>query len=71
MAKGTSKKEQLKQDNIHRYRQQWGNYKSDKYKTKKLLKEEIRDVLVYGEFSKDTLIIIKDYMKYFGLGIGG
>jgi hypothetical protein len=47
----------------HRYELEWGNYKSDKYKTKKILKEEIRDILLLGKFSKQDLLDIKNYSK--------
>lgn len=53
-----------KEDNKSRYIQEWGNYKSDKYKSKSTLREEIRDILVLGEFSKEELIKIKDVVKH-------
>ena len=46
-----------------RYNLEWGKYKSDKNKTKSLLKEEIRDILIYGSFTKDDLIQIKNFAK--------
>ena len=47
----------------HRYKIRWGNYKSDDYKSRKVLKEEIRDILTLGKFSVEELVNIKNYTK--------
>ena len=53
-------KKQLLQDSWHRYRLSWGNYKSDKYKSKRIVRGEITDLLHLGSFSKAQLVEIKD-----------
>lgn len=45
-----------------RYLEDWGNYKSDEHKSKSLLREEIRDILVHGTFCRKTLILIRDLL---------
>lgn len=47
----------------HRYKIRWGNYKSDDHKSRKILKEEIRDILTLGKFSKAALKAIKETAK--------
>ena len=46
-----------------RYLYDWGKYKSDKWKTKRIIKEEIRDLIALGNFSKAELIEIKNIIK--------
>lgn len=46
-----------------RYCTQWENYKSDKHKTKAILREEIRDLLVYGTYTKEDLVKLKETVK--------
>lgn len=41
------------------YKDLWGNYKSDRHKTKGVLKEKIRDLLVHAPLNKFNLIQIK------------
>ncbi len=48
---------------FHRYDLMWGNYKSDKYKSKKILRAEISNILHLGKFSKAELKLIKDLVK--------
>ncbi len=50
-----------------RYEKDWGNYKSDTHKSRKLLKQEISFIMVHGEFTKSDLIIIRDFIKQKGL----
>lgn len=45
---------------------EWGNYKSDKHKTKKTLKVQIRDILSYGTFTKKELMRIKEILETVG-----
>jgi hypothetical protein len=45
------------------YRQVWGNFKSDKWKSIKTLRSEISDLLSIGNLSKKQLIKIKDFIK--------
>ena len=47
----------------HRYEIQWGNFKSDKYKSMKTLRAEIKDILHLAKFSKADLVLIKDFVK--------
>ena len=56
-------------DKKHRYLYEWGNYKSDRNKTKRILGQEIGDILSYGEFSKKDLIAIKDLCKTLGFDL--
>lgn len=63
-----SKKKSYIEQNWFQYSSSWGNYKSDKYKSKGILKEEIRSLLVYGEYSKSELIEIRDLMKDMAFG---
>lgn len=46
-----------------RYLDEWGNYKTDEWKTKGLLREEIEDIIYLGNFSKEELIKIKNKLK--------
>jgi hypothetical protein len=46
-----------------RYIDQWGNYKSDKHKSKRLMRSEIIDILVHGSFNNIDLIDIRDFAK--------
>ena len=48
-------------DGLTRYKHEWGNYKSDKHKSKRILSAEISDIMSFGEFSKTDLIDIKDF----------
>lgn len=50
-----------------RYEKDWGNYKSDDHKSKRLLKQEISFIMVHGEFTKPELIAIRDLIKQKGL----
>lgn len=56
----TSKTKRLIQDSWHRYRLAWGNFKSDRHKSKRTLRAEISDLLGYGHFTKKDYIKIKD-----------
>jgi hypothetical protein len=47
---------------MQKYDNEWGNYKSDKHKSKSILREEIRSILISGKFTKKELIKIKNYM---------
>lgn len=49
------------------YKKRWGNYKSDKYKSKGLLQSEISFIMAHGEFTKQDLIAIRDFIKEKGL----
>ena len=51
-------------ENKNNYNRRWGNYKSDKHKSKGILKEQIRTILTLGEFSKEELIKIKDTLEH-------
>ena len=61
-----SKNEEYDKANYQRYLEDWGNYKSDKWKSNSILREEIRSILALGNFSKEELKAIKDIMKMFG-----
>jgi len=61
-----TKKQRLASDDKFRYMREWDNYKSDKNKTKKILKEQIRDALVYGRFTKNDLLKIKELIEDVG-----
>lgn len=50
-----------------RYQEDWGNYESDKYKSRSILKQEIASIMVHGEFTKTDLIAIRDLIKLKGL----
>ncbi len=50
-----------------RYEKDWGNYQSDKYKSRSILKQEISSIMVHGEFTKDDLIAIRNFTKNKGL----
>ena len=39
------------------------NYKSDKWKSRAILKGEIHELLVHQDFSKKELIKIRDFVK--------
>jgi hypothetical protein len=53
-------------EGFERYKYYWGNFKSDKYKSKKTLKTEIRDILYLGTYSRNRLIKLKEITKEFG-----
>lgn len=56
----------MKEDINHRYNLDWGNFKSDKWKSKTILMLEIGDILRYLLWltnTKKELIEIKDYLK--------
>jgi len=44
------------------YKKRWGNYKSDKWKSGRILWAEITDILHVGDFSKRELIEIKNVL---------
>lgn len=50
-----------------RYEKDWGNYKNDDHKSKRILKQEISFIMVHGEFTKAELIVIRDLIKLKGL----
>ena len=58
--------QQRKHDSYWRYCLEWGNFKSDKYKRKAWLRGEIRDILIFGSFTKKDLISIKNHIKEVG-----
>ena len=58
-----SKRERLIVDSLFRYNQNWGNYKSDKWKSKRTLKSQIAELLSLGNFSKRDLINIKEFAE--------
>jgi hypothetical protein len=58
-----SKAKQLMHDSYFRYKESWGNYKSDKHKSKRILKQEIISILVHGSFTRQELILIKNLAK--------
>ena len=57
-----SKLIRLRQDAWHRYRLEWGNYKSDKHKTKRILRQEIDDLFRCAHYTKAELIELKNMM---------
>ena len=59
----------LKEKGYQRYIDDWGNYKSDKHKSKRILSSEIKDILSFGSFTKVDLIDIRDSVK--GLAFEG
>ena len=61
-----NEKEQLKFMAWRRYKESWGNYRSDKWKSKRILKTEISDIMSLGSFNKEDLINIKEFI--IGLG---
>jgi hypothetical protein len=50
-------------DNWHLYKSQWGNYKSDQWKKKSILRCEIHDLIRFCFFTKDDLIDIKNFIR--------
>lgn len=59
-SKRTTKKGNRNKDHYHRYKLEWGNYQTDKYKTKKILRQEIGDLLRCIDLPKADLIEIKE-----------
>ena len=57
-----TKRQRLNQDCHFRYQRMWGNYKSDKWKSKILQRAEIKDLLALGDFTKQELIEIKEFV---------
>jgi len=45
-----------------RYLEEFGNYKSDKHKSKRLLKYEVSFLLTHTNLSKKSLIEIRDLL---------
>ncbi len=61
-----TQEQRYRQDNWSCYQASWGNYESDKHKSRSILKEEIRDILVHGTYNKASLIVLKDTAKLLG-----
>lgn len=62
-------KKQRKAAGRRRYLLGWGNYKTHKWKKKRILREEIREVLIHGVFNKPQLIEILDMIRKMGLDL--
>jgi hypothetical protein len=54
---------QRKEDSRRWHQSNWGNYKSDKWKSKAIMREEIRSLLIHGDYTKDQLIEIRDFLQ--------
>ena len=61
-----TKEEQLRHDAV--YNHNWGNYKSDKNKSRKIVMAEITDILYLGSLTIDDLLEIKNLAKKLGFG---
>jgi len=58
-----TKTKKLRRDGWFRYSDNWGNYRSDKHKSKRILSSEIASIMVHANFTKKELIEIRDYVK--------
>ena len=54
------KKERIRISERARYKERWGNYFSDKWKTRRVLRSEIIDMMRIFTFSKKELTEIKN-----------
>lgn len=65
-----TKNQRLNSDRYHQYKLSWRNYKSDKHKSKKILRSQISDLFTYGTFTKEELIEIKDAIEQRAFNLG-
>ena len=72
-----TKRQKLNCDCYHRYKRMYGNYKSDKWKSNILQRAEVKDLIVLGDFSKEELTEIRNFVleraftsKKLGMNIG-